>query len=269
MHRPSYVYLIAGAALACGLAPAAQWTKTYNVTGRPELRVETNDGSITIHTWEQKRIEAVVITKGWNIGAGEVQIHERQSGDRVEFEARVPSFHVDFLNFEERWLRIELRVPRDTRTDVRSGDGSVDVSGLQGDIRINTGDGSIRAAGVDGALDAHTGDGSVHADGRFEALNVHTGDGSVEVDAAPGSRVSSAWRIESGDGSVNVRLPGQFSADLDVRTGDGDLDVNLPLAMKTASSGDDDHKELRGKLNGGGQPLYVRTGDGGIHIRGL
>jgi hypothetical protein len=268
MHRRSFVYLIAAATLACGLAPAAQWTKTWNVAGRPELRVETNDGSITIHAWEQKRIEAVVITKGWNIGAGEVTIHEHQNGDRVEFEARVPSLHVDFLNFGERSLRIELRVPRDTRTDVRSGDGSVEVSGLQGDIRINTGDGSIRAAGVDGALDARTGDGSVHADGRFEALNVHTGDGSVEVDVAPGSRVSSAWRIETGDGSVNVRLPGQLSADLDVHTGDGSLNVDLPLAMKTANTGED-HKDLHGKLNGGGQPLYVRTGDGGIHIRGL
>lgn len=268
MHRRSYAYLMATAALACGLAPAAQWTKTYSVNGRPQLRVETNDGSVTIHAWDQKRIEAVVTTKGWNIGAGDVQIHERQNGDRVEFEARVPSFHVDFLNFEERWLHIDLHVPRDTRTDVHSGDGSVDVNGLQGDIRISTGDGSIRAAGVDGAFDARTGDGSIHAEGRFEALDVHTGDGSVEVDVGPGSRVASAWRIETGDGSVNVRLPGQLSADLDVRTGDGGLDVDLPLAMKTANTGED-HKELHGKLSGGGQPLYVRTGDGSVHIRGL
>jgi hypothetical protein len=45
--------------------------------------------------------------------------------------------------------------------------------------------------------------------------------------------------------------------------------VDLPLAMKTANTGDDDHKELHGKLNGGGQPLYVRTGDGGVHIGSL
>jgi DUF4097 and DUF4098 domain-containing protein YvlB len=268
MHKRSYVYLFAAATLACGLAPAAQWTKTYNVTGRPELRVETNDGSVTVHTWDQKRIEAVVITRGWNIGGSEVQIHERQNGDRIEIEARVPSIHMDFLNFNERSLHIELRVPRDTRTDVRSGDGSVEVSGLQGDVRISTGDGSIRASGVDGTFDAHTGDGSVHAEGRFEALNVRTGDGSVEVDAVPGSHVRSAWRIETGDGSVNVRLPGQLSADLDVHTGDGSLDVDLPLSMKTANTGED-RKDLHGKLNGGGQPLYVRTGDGGIHIRAL
>jgi DUF4097 and DUF4098 domain-containing protein YvlB len=268
MHRRSYVYLMAAAALACGLASAAQWTKSYSVAGRAALRVETNDGSVTIRTWDEKRIEAVVVTKGWSIGAGEVQIHEHQNGDQVELEARVPDMHLDFLNFEERSLRIELRVPRDTRADVRSGDGSVDVSGLQGDIRISTGDGSIRAVGVAGALDARTGDGSVHADGRFEALEVHTGDGSVEVDALAGSHVSSAWRIETGDGSVNVRLPGQLSADLDVRTGDGSLNIDLPLSMKTANTGED-RKELHGKLNGGGQPLYVRTGDGGVHIRSL
>ena len=267
MHTRSYLYPLAAATLACGLASAAQWTKSYTVTGRPSLRVETNDGSVTIHTWDEKRIEAVVITTGWRIGSGEVEVHERQTGDQVQLEARVPK-HVDFLNFESRSLHIELRVPRDTRADVHSGDGSVEVSGLQGDIRINTGDGSIRAMGVAGALDARTGDGSVHADGRFETLDVHTGDGSVEIDAAQGSHLASAWRIETGDGSVNVRLPGQLSADLDVRTGDGGLQVDLPLSMKTANT-DEDRKELHGKLNGGGQPLYVRTGDGGVHIHAL
>jgi DUF4097 and DUF4098 domain-containing protein YvlB len=268
MNRSGYVYLIAASVLACGLASAAQWNKTYTVTARPELRVETNDGSVTINTWDEKRIEAVVTSRGWNIGS-DVQVRERQIGDRIELEAKVPSFHIEFLNFDERWLRIELRVPRDTRTEVHTGDGSVEVNGLQGEIRINTGDGSIRAAGVGGNFDARTGDGSVHAQGRFESLDVHTGDGSVEVNADEGSHIASAWRIETGDGSVKVGLPSRLAADLDVRTGDGGLDVDLPLSMKTSTKNDDDHKELHGKLNGGGQPIYVRTGDGGVRIRSI
>jgi len=267
MHIRGYLHLFAAATLGCCLASAGQWTKTYIVAGKPDLRVETNDGAVTVTAWDQKRIEAVVITKGWNIGGNEVQIHEHQVGDHVDIVAKVPN-HVDFFNFEDRSLRIELRVPRDTNTDVRTGDGSVEVSGLQGEMRINTGDGSIRAAAVSGNLDAHTGDGSVHADGRFESLNVHTGDGSVDVSVAAGSHVASTWRIETGDGSVKVRLPDQLSADLDVRTGDGGLDVDLPLTMKTANT-DDDRKELHGKLNGGGLPVYVRTGDGGVHIARL
>jgi len=248
MRTGSYVYLTALAALGCGLASAtasgAQWTKTWPTTAKPELRIETNDGSVTIHVWDEKKIEAVVTARGWEISSSEVRIHERQVGDRVELEARVPDWHMDFLNFGERSLKIDLHVPRDTRTDVHSGDGSVEVSGLQGEVRINTGDGSIHAMGVGGSLDARTGDGSVHADGRFDSLNVRTG-----------------------DGSVNVRLPRELSADLDVHTGDGSLDVDLPLTMKSANTGED-RKDLHGKLNGGGQPVYIRTGDGGVHVRG-
>jgi len=271
MRTVRCLYLIGLTALSCGLASAAssahEWTKAWTTTAKPELRVETNDGSVTIHVWDDKKIEAVVTARGWEISSSEVRIHERQVGDRVELEARVPDWHMDFLNFGDRSLHIDLHVPRDTRTDVHSGDGSVEVSGLQGEVRINTGDGSIHAMGVGGSLDARTGDGSVHADGRFDSLNVRTGDGSVEVSVNPGSRVSSAWRIETGDGGVNVRLPRELSADLDVHTGDGSLDVDLPLTMKSANTGED-RKDLHGKLNGGGQPLYIRTGDGGIHVRG-
>jgi len=243
---------------------AGQWTKTWGTPGSPALRVQTNDGAVTVHVWDEKKIEAVVVARGWEIGK-DITIHERQEGDRVELEARVPEWHVDFLNFNERSLHIDLHVPRGTRTDVHTGDGSVEVSGIEGEMRIYTGDGSIRAMGVSGSLDAHTGDGSVHAEGRFDSLNVRTGDGSVDVDVRAGSRVSSAWRIETGDGGVNVRLPRELTADLDVHTGDGGLSVDLPLTMKTANDGED-HKELHGKLNGGGQPVYIHTGDGGVHV---
>jgi len=136
------------------------------------------------------------------------------------------------------------------------------VDGLKGDFRLATGDGSITAERVDGSLNANTGDGHIVARGRFDALRVRTGDGAVEVEARSGSKVTAPWSIETGDGRVDLRIPSDLVADLDVHTGDGDIASDL----KVETSGPASKTTLRGRLNGGGLPLTVRTGDGAIHL---
>ena len=41
-------------------ANADDWSKTYDLTGKPELRVEAFDASVRIETWDQNKIEAHV-----------------------------------------------------------------------------------------------------------------------------------------------------------------------------------------------------------------
>jgi len=53
--------------------------------------------------------------------------------------------------------------------------------------------------------------------------------------------------------------------DLDVHTGDGRVRVDLPAVVQ----GSVRHSEFRGKLNGGGSPLVVRTNDGTIRVERL
>src|SRR5205814_1869432 len=100
--------------------------KTFPIAGRPELRVETDDGSVTVRPWDEPRIAARVTTSGWKIGPGEVQIRESQTGDRVELVVRLP--HRSWgLNFHRGSIRVELQVPRQIRVDVRTGDGGIDI----------------------------------------------------------------------------------------------------------------------------------------------
>ena len=44
-------------------ARADEWSKTYNLNGKPQLRIETSDANIRITTWDQNTIEAKVITE--------------------------------------------------------------------------------------------------------------------------------------------------------------------------------------------------------------
>lgn len=254
---------LAAALLSTALL-ADPWSKNFTVSGRPDLRVDANDGSVTIKTWDRKEIEARVTAVGWKIGPGEVTIVDHQTGDRVELEVRVPHRHFE-VDFGHRSIHVDLMVPRELRSDIHTADGSITVDGLHGETRLSTGDGHIEAVRLDGTLDAQTGDGRLKVRGRFDLLNLHTGDGNVEAEVEAGSKMSSEWNVRTGDGHVTLRLPSDFSASLDVHTGDGHIESDLPVTLSSFRP----DNELRGKLNGGGAPLVVRTNDGSIRLQRL
>ncbi len=243
-----------------GMAQAEEWTKRFTISGKPELRVDANDGAVVVRAWDHKEISARVFTTGWRIPS-DVQVVDRQMGDRVEIELKMPHHGFTF-GITNRSIRIELDVPRDLRAELRTGDGSITVDGLRGDIRLHTGDGRIEANGIDGNLDAQTGDGRVHVRGRFDMLTLRTGDGSIDAEVGSGSKMASEWNVHTGDGHVTLRLPSDFSAELNVHTGDGHIRSDLPVTV----SGIRGEHELRGRLNAGGPVLTVRTNDGSITL---
>lgn len=260
-------------------AHAEEWNKSYRLTGRPNLRVITNDGHVDLYTSSGGQIDAHVTTTGWSIGDRGVKITESQTGNNIDLEVHVPSFHFSF-GWNNRSVRIELHVPRDADFDVETGDGSVTSQAFSGNLRISTGDGSITAHGLkgevrlhsgdghidgddfDGALHADSGDGHITVRGRFDKLTLESGDGSVNAEAASGSKIQDGWSLRSGDGSVTVRLPDGLNADLDAHTGDGSITLDFPVTV----SGSLSRTTIRGKIGSGGPPLMVRTGDGSIHI---
>jgi len=241
------------------------WSKSFTVAGVPDLRIETNDGSVTVRTAADGRVSARVFTTGWKIGPGEVEVREFQNGGRVELVVRCPRMRFGFSSIS-RSVRVELDVPRQTNADIHTGDGAIHIRGVSGELRLRTGDGQIDADALDGSLKADTGDGHVRVRGRLDNLTIHTGDGGIEADVLPGSKMAMGWRIETGDGGVTVRLPRDFGAELDAHTGDGHISVDFPV---TASFRERRDNEVRGRINGGGSPFSIRTHDGSIHVKPL
>jgi hypothetical protein len=260
MNRQLAIVTILG--LAAGAARAEEWNKQWTVSGAPEVHITAGDSAIKVEAGASNKVEANLVTRGWAIGESGVQVIEHQSGNRIDIEIKEPHGHFSFGNHSSELL---VRVPRELIGDVHTGDGSIGLRGLQGVIRADTGDGSIEAEDLDGRLEARSGDGSIHVRGRFDGLRVHTGDGSVELHALQGSKMKEDWSLESGDGSLNLSLPRDLAADLDVHTGDGSIQTNAEVTV----NGRIGKHELRGKLNGGGPQLAVRTGDGSIQISAI
>lgn len=260
MKRMAFALLVLG---LCAVLPASaeEWSKSYSVTGKPDLRVETSDANIRVTTWDQNAIEARVVTTGYKIGEGGIRIEEHQTGDSVEIDVRYPHFNVEF-GWRRHHVDIILQMPREGKVNLRTGDGKIEIAGLKGEMDLHSGDGSENLESIDGKLRASTGDGHIRASGRFDEVDLKTGDGHVEVHAAQGSSMATAWRLETGDGGVRLDVPADMSADVDLHTSDGHIDLDMPIT----TAGKIRENEVRGKLNGGGSLLTIRTGDGSIHL---
>jgi DUF4097 and DUF4098 domain-containing protein YvlB len=270
--------ILAGAGMLAPAAQADEVVRTFTVTGHARVRVQTDDGAVRVSTGDIKQVEVRVEYSGYKLDR-DLRVEATQSGDFVDVTAKTSGFHIGFA-LRHTNLRVEVHMPKDADLEVTTGDGSVEadsitgnldvhtgdghitVQGAKGNIRLHTGDGHIEGRGLDGRADLTTGDGHVNIEGRFDALNIKTGDGSVTARVGRGSTVSAPWNIHTGDGSVDLDLPGDLSANLDASTHDGRISLGFPVTVEGTFSS----TKISGKMNGGGQPIVVRTGDGSIHL---
>jgi len=251
---------------------------SVGILGHGRVRIAADDGSVRVTTADIAQVQVRVESRGYDVEK-DLDMSMTPRGNEVDIVVKTRS-HFAAFDFVSRSLHIDVVIPRDTEVqvdsgdgsvaveqvagnlDIRTGDGSVAVLGARGNIRLHTGDGSITGRDLDGSVDASTNDGSVKLEGRFDGLAMSSGDGSLVVNALPGSRVMQPWQLHTGDGSVALALPGDLSAHIDARTRDGSVRSTFPL-YDTRSS------RAEGDVNGGGRPIVVRTGDGSIQLTRL
>ncbi len=289
--------LLLSVAILAPRAQAEEWTKSYTVSGRAQVRVDSNDGAVQIYTSSSKQVDFRVLYDGYEINRN-LHVDSRQEGDTVQINTRVSGHWGFSWGNNHRKIRIEVHMPKDADlqvdtgdgsvttqsltgkvkihtgdgavraqevsgdVDIDTGDGSITVEGAKGDIRLRTGDGRIDARNLDGKVDAMSGDGHIKLDGRLDSLSVKTGDGSIEARLQPGSKVNSSWSIRTGDGSVDIVLPPDLQANIDASTNDGHISMGIPVTVEGTFS----NSQIHGKMNGGGQPVVIHTGDGSIRL---
>jgi Putative adhesin len=276
-HSAPTCLILLAAGLFSSTVHAGDYSKSFTVSTRATVHVDTNDGSVRVTTGDAKQVEIHVDYRGYEEGKT-LHIDSHQAGDVIEFAARAAT--VWPLSFGLHELHIEVRLPKDSDLKVDTGDGEIHASGLSGNIdlstgdghlsvsamsgvlRLRTGDGGIEGSDLDGQCDATSGDGHIKLSGRFDVLKAKSGDGKIEINTARGSKMASSWSVQSGDGAIEVALPGDLPVTVDASTGDGHVSSDIPITM----SGGISKSRVQGTLNGGGQSLTIRTGDGSIHL---
>lgn len=262
------------------------WSKTYPVTGKPTLTFETSDSAVEMRSCgECREIRIHVEVTGHKLS--DYRLEESQSGDQVHFLFKeLPRIGVH-LGWHREQTRVTVDTPSALTLQAKTSDGSVNVTGLHGELgltsgdgdvsldhvsgnlRVRSGDGHVKITNAEGALEARTSDATLTVDGVFHVVALHTSDGTLDLNLRDGTKLTEASTLQSSDGSVTLHVPQNFAADLNVHTSDGHVDCALPLTMDHYHSSGGEGRELHGQLNGGGAPLTIHTSDGSVRIEQL
>jgi DUF4097 and DUF4098 domain-containing protein YvlB len=254
--------------------------KQFKVAPGAEVTLETWDGSIRVHSWDQPQVRIEIEKRGPDRQeAAALEVRASQDGNRVRVEAPRPKVvrEVIGINATSPSVSYVVRLPQNVKLTATTGDGSIAVENVTGSVSLRSGDGSIRADRITGDLTARTDDGSVTVGdvngritletgelaGRVEDLQVRTGDGAIDVEAGEGSAMKADWKIATGDGSISLRLPRGFNGQIDAESDDGRVSSDID---GLDSRNEDDRGTLRGRLGSGGHTVSLRSGDGSISV---
>jgi len=135
--------------------------------------------------------------------------------------------------------------------------GSIKMEGLNGDIDVSTSGGGIEGHSIRGSLIAKTSGGSIDLDNLICSVNASTSGGSLTavLKELPGD-----VRLSTSAGSVNITLPGNTGANLDLKG------FNVNVDGLANFQGNNSKGKLNGSINGGGANVQASTSAGSVNL---
>ncbi|MEZ2347840.1 DUF4097 domain-containing protein [Terriglobus sp. RCC_193] len=255
-------------ALITSVATHAQsgktWDKAYPVSGRVDLSVTTGEGSI--HTTACGTCRSVTIhVDAHDQDLKDYKLEESSSGNQISFSLKRRD-EFGWHSNHGRSPEVIVQTPADSDVTLKSGSGSTELAGVNGNINITAGSGGVHVMESAGRLRGTVGSGGFTADGGFSQFHIHSGSGGVSVRLRPGQQIDGDSTLEAGSGSVRLAVPRDLHANVDATAGSGSFHSELPMM----TSGDMGRGHgVHGTMNGGGPQLRIRTGSGSTRIDAL
>ncbi|MGB9597131.1 MAG: POTRA domain-containing protein, partial [Candidatus Poribacteria bacterium] len=154
----------------------------------------------------------------------------------------------------------EIYVPDDIELEVTSMNGSIYLYGIKGKKKLETFNGNIEIKDVIGSISAKTFNGNIIADIRFDDKSDFT-TVSGYIDILVTDDFSVPLSLNTVSGSITLNLPEGYQADLDASVISGQIACDVPI------DGGAEGRSVKGRINGGGPSLKLRTVSGNISIR--
>lgn len=158
--------------------------------------------------------------------------------------ARLEADGPDRLGRREGWhVSYRLAVPNQSGLALKTTNGGVSISDVDGRIDFRTTNGGVKLAGLAGQVTGRTTNGGI----------------TVDLDGA-------TWRgegldVETTNGGVRLAIPEQYSARLETGTVNGGIHVDFPVTVQGRIQ-----RDVQADLGAGGPPIRVRTSNGGVRI---
>ncbi len=278
--------------------------KEFDVKPGGLLTLDSDRGSVLVETNSKNKVLIEVVLKADTRDKERAQeifedfkIDFSQDGDNVTIEADYKRGS-NFWGKNKNRLQVEfsISVPEKYNLDIVTGGGSITVDDLEGDIEaatsggslnfekikgsvhgrtsggsinlkkcegmadVKTSGGSINIGHVKGDVDARTSGGSINVNEVLGVIDAATSGGSVTAHIT--GQPKEDCRLTTSGGSVNIYMNEDVKVTLDAKTSAGYVETDFPVTVK----GKLKKSMLRGKINGGGPELYLRTSGGNIHL---
>jgi DUF4097 and DUF4098 domain-containing protein YvlB len=266
------------AALADG-----HFERTFNVSAAPDLYVQNASGNILVHPGSGNQIHVSArIHSGWSVfgGSDEAAIHRIEQNPPVTQDGN--TVRVGDNTGHERYNNIsidyDITAPAGVALNLHSGSGDIATDSVGRFLTASTGSGNVRAHGVSGPADLQSGSGDITLDENGSGdIKARTGSGNVHIHGLNGGQTARAGsgdidaegrlagpaNLSSGSGNVKLHLGPDAHFNLEASTGSGDIRIHYPGAPR---QDDSTRHHMTAPVNGGGQPLEVRTGSGNVEI---
>ncbi|WP_299795605.1 hypothetical protein [uncultured Shewanella sp.] len=187
-------------------------------TGAGSLEIKGVDGLTHI------TIEADIYTRD----GVDAELSLERQGTKAHLIADFDS-NVSFGN--SPYMDLVLKVPSQMKMDIDDGSGSIDISGVDADIKLHDGSGSIAILGGKN-LDIEDGSGGITLKNVDGEIQLDDGSGSIEIEDVNGDIT-----INDGSGSLSVKnVLGKVTID----DGSGSIDVVNTKGLNIIDSGSGD-----------------------------
>jgi DUF4097 and DUF4098 domain-containing protein YvlB len=223
-------------------ASAQDFQKSYRVGQGGDIRVGTVSGDVKVTGYDG---DAILVT-GYKEGrdADRVEIEDRSGGNTVDVRVRYPRNCNCNVS-----VRFEVQVPRSIAYNFdsfSSVSGEVDVRSVTGKLRASSVSGTVRVEDVSGVVSASSVSGNVEVD-------INRLEGPEDM------------KFSSVSGSVNVRIPSNLDAEIEMSTLSGGLKTDFPIEVREEKYGPG--RSARGRVGDGSRRLKMSSVSGSVSLK--
>lgn len=225
-----------------------EWTRTYKLAAGGRLEIININGKISAEASDGPDVEirAERSAKAASEDAakellGRLDMREEIGDSRARVEVRGPRN----LGRSSHTVNWTIKIPKGIAVDLRTVNGGVILTRLEGDIRARATNGGVKGTGI-----------------TATTVDAAVTNGGVEIDLAHAA-TTGTFELESVNGGVALSLPAESKADVIAKAVNGGIAVN---GLTLEAIGDQTKRRVEGKLNGGGARISLETVNGGVRL---
>lgn len=201
------------------------YTVNYSIPVRAgQLSLNAAGGEVTVRPGGQPGVGHLTGIVHYSLIRPRFTWNPTASGTAASLGCRIPVGDCD--------LDATLEAPARTALSLRSGGGSLSVSGMTGDVTLSSGGGELTVTGLRGDLRLSTGGGDIHGNALLASdVSVQTGGGDVTLAFTGPPR---NLQIRTAGGNITVILP-HSSTPYKINATTGGGVITDPVPQDTAS----------------------------------